>query len=121
MKNRLNNIEDIKVNGFIDDAGAQIYPFQPEKHDELSVSKIFPHFVEIYSLGVCPDGDVLVTIDQSGKKVAVRLPKSEKMTLWGRFVVNHMVEHPEEEQFPVKLKVEYNSFTDDYMAMLLPL
>lgn len=121
MENKLNNIDDIKVNGFIDKAGARVYPYQPEKHNELSVSKLFPHFVEVYSLGVCPSGDVLVTIDQSGEKVAVRLPKSENMTLWGEMLVSHMVENPDDEQFPAKLKVEYNLFTGEYMAFLLPL
>ena len=121
MENKLKDIENIKINGFVDNAGAQIYPYQPEKHEELSISKIFPHFVDIYSLGVCPTGEVLVTIDRAGEKVAVRLPKSEKMTHWGKMIVNYMVSNPEKEQFPAKLKVEYNSFTDDYMAVLLPL
>ena len=121
MKNKFNNAEDIKMNGFVDNVGARIYPYQSEKHDELSVSKLFPHFVNIYSLGVCPNGDVLVTIDKSGEKIAVRLPKSEKMTHWGKMIVNYMVSNPEKEQFPAKLKVEYNSFTDDYMVVLLPL
>ena len=121
MENKFENMDDIKSNGFVDNAGAQIYPFQPEKHEFLSVSKIFPHFVDIYSLGVCPTGEVLVTIDQSGKKVAVRLPNSENITIWGKTVVDMMVNHPELEQFPCKLKVEYNLFTGEYMAFLLPL
>ncbi len=120
MENKFENMDDIRSNGFVDNAGAQIYPFQPEKHEFLSVSKIFPHFVDIYSLGVCPTGEVLVTIDQSGKKVAVRLPNSENITIWGKTVVDMMVNHPELEQFPCKLKVEYNSFINDYIVLLLP-
>ena len=53
---------------FYDKAGAKIYPNNPEKHDELSVSKLFPHIIEIYGFGVCPTKDVLVTIDNHGKK-----------------------------------------------------
>lgn len=119
MENKFSNIEDLKNNGFVDNAGAQIYPYQPEKHGELSVSKIFPHFVEIYSLGVCPNGEVLVTVDQSGQKVAMRLPKSERMTNWGTLIVNTMVQNPDFEQFPCRLKLEYNTFLNDYVAVLL--
>ena len=32
---------------FYDKAGAKIYPNNPEKHDELSVSKLFRHVIEI--------------------------------------------------------------------------
>lgn len=119
MENKLKDIDNIKINGFVDNAGAQIYPYQPEKHEELSVSKIFPHFVDIYSLGVCPSGEVLVTIDRAGEKIAVRLPMSDEITTWGKIIVNTMVQNPDLEQFPCKLKIEYNFFMDDYMAMLL--
>lgn len=121
MQERFTDIEDIKENGFVDSAGARIYPYQPEKHESLGVSKLFPHFVEIYSLGVCPSGDVLVTVDQAGKKVALRLPKSERMAGWGEAMVILLAQNPEmeQEQFPCKLKVEYNPFLDDYMATLL--
>ena len=119
MDNKFTDVENIKRNGFIDKAGAQVYPYQPEKHEELSVSKLFPHFIDVYSLGVCPTGDVLVTIDKSGQKVAVRLPKSTYMTYWGTTVVNMMIQYPDLEQFPCKLKIEYNSFLDEYTALLL--
>lgn len=118
METKFTDTEDIRRNGLVDNVGAKIYPYQPEKHDELSVSKLFPHVVEIYSLGVCPSGDVLVTIDQSGEKVAVRLPKSDNMTAWGTSIVNMMVQNPEIEQFPCKLIVEYNLDLGDYIALL---
>ena len=93
MENKFENMDDIKSNGFVDNAGAQIYPFQPEKHEFLSVSKIFPHFVDIYSLGVCPTGEVLVTIDRAGEKIAFRLPMSDEITTWGKLIVNTMVQY----------------------------
>ena len=52
--------------------------------------------------------------------MAVRLPNSENITIWGKTVVDMMVNHPELEQFPCKLKVEYNSFINDYIVLLLP-
>lgn len=119
MDNNFTDIEKIKQNGFVDKVGARVYPYQPEKHDELSVSKLFPHLVDIYSLGVCPTGDVLVTIDKLGDKVAVRLPKSDYIMNWGMMIVNMMLQNSEFEQFPCELKVEYNSFLNDYTALLL--
>ena len=119
MENKLKDIDNIKINGFVDNAGAQIYPYQPEKHEELSVSKIFPHFIDIYSLGVCPSGEVLVTIDRAGEKIAVRLPMSDEITTRGKIIENTMVQKQELKKFPCKLKIEYNVFMDDYMVMLL--
>lgn len=113
------DVNDVKENGFIDKVGVRNYPFQPERHEELSVSKIFPQIVTIYSMGLCPTGEVLVTIDGNDGKKAVRLPKSDRVSIWADEVIKLMISQPEYEQFPCKLKVEYNSFINDYMALLL--
>lgn len=105
---------------FYDKAGAKIYPNNPEKHDELSVSKLFPHIIEIYGFGVCPTKDVLVTIDNHGKKEAFRLPKSDGIYIWARSMFDVIKLDESVQEFPCKLKVEFNSDLDDYVAVLLP-
>ena len=104
---------------FYDKAGAKIYPTNPEKHEELSVSKLFPH-IEIYGFGICPTKDVLITIDKHGEKEAVRLPKSDGIFVWARSMFDLIKQDETVQEFPCKLKVEFNSDLDDYIAILLP-
>ena len=105
---------------FYDKAGAKIYPTNPEKHEELSVSKLFPHVIEIYGFGICPTKDVLITIDKHGEKEAVRLPKSDGIFVWSRSMFDLIRQDETVQEFPCKLKVEFNSDLDDYVAILLP-
>ena len=104
---------------FYDKAGAKIYPTNPERHEELSVSKLFPHVIEIYGFGICPTKDVLVTIDKHGDKEAVRLPKSDGIFIWARSMFDLIRQNETVQEFPCKLKVEFNSDLDDYVAILL--
>ena len=105
---------------FYDKAGAKIYPTNPERHEELSVSKLFPHVIEIYGFGICPTKDVLVTIDKHGEKEAVRLPKSDVIFVWARSMFDLIRQNETVQEFPCKLKVEFNSDLNDYVAILLP-
>ena len=105
---------------FYDKAGAKIYPTNPERHDELSVSKLFPHVIEIYGFGICPTKDVLITIDKHGEKEAVRLPKSDGIFVWARSMFDLIRQNETVQEFPCKLKVEFNSDLDDYVAILWP-
>ena len=105
---------------FYDKAGAKIYPTNPERHDELSVSKLFPHVIEIYGFGICPTKDVLITIDKYGEKEAVRLPKSDGIFVWARSMFDLIRQDEMVQEFPCRLRVEFNSDLDDYVAILLP-
>ena len=87
---------------FYDKAGAKIYLYNPEKHDLLSVSNLIPNIIEIYGFGICPTGDVLVTIDNHGDKVAMRLPKSETIYIWARSMFDLIKTEPFINQFPCK-------------------
>ena len=105
---------------FYDKAGAKIYPTNTERHEELSVSKLFPHVIEIYGFGICPTKDVLITIDKHGEKEAVRLPKSDGIFVWARSMFDLIRQDESVQEFPCKLKVEFSSDLDDYVAILLP-
>ena len=76
---------------FYDKAGAKIYPNNPEKHDELSVSKLFPHII-----------------------------KSDGIYIWARSMFDVIKLDESVQEFPCKLRVEFNSDLDDYVAVLLP-
>ena len=106
---------DVIQNGFIDSVGVLNYPYQPEKHEIVGTSLLFPNVLTILSMGVCPDGTVLVTSDD--KKV-YRLPKSEFITMWGTTIVQNMILYPELEKFPAKLKVFYDKNIHDFSAIL---
>lgn len=106
---------DVMNNGFIDSVGAVNYPYQPEKHEIVGTSLLFPNVLTILSMGVCLDGTVLVTTDD---KQVYRLPKSDFITSWGMLVVQSMVLNPELERFPAKLKVFYDKNINDFSAIL---
>lgn len=108
--------EEIQKNGFVDNVGARNYPYQPEKHEIIGTSLLFPNIVTILSMGVCPDGTVLVTCED--KKV-YRLPKSAGISNWATMVVQMMVMNPELEKFPAKLKVYYDKYLGDYTALFV--
>lgn len=118
MVSQIENLKDIQTNGFVDRSGVRIYPFQPEKHDLLVVSKILPYFVDIYGLGVCPTGEVIITIDQNGNKIGKRLPHSERLTFWAKQMVDLIATYGDNVSFPNRLKIEYNTFLNDYIAFL---
>jgi hypothetical protein len=104
---------------FYDKAGAKIYPNNPEKHELLNVSNLIPNIIEVYGFGICRTGDVLVTIDKHGDKIAMRLPKSENISIWAILMFDIIKNESFENQFPCKLKLEFDSDLNDYVATFL--